>query len=69
MEKKRRLTSVGCPVGQPEFVVAELITKVEEHASLFKKITHILGVQIVVAPGVLCFHEGKLVVPDSAPPS
>ena len=43
---KQGLTVLGVPVGQPEFVVAELTAKAEEHASLFEKITHIPDVQI-----------------------
>ena len=44
--KKGINTVLGVPMGQPEFVVAELTAKAEEHASLFEKITHIPDVQI-----------------------
>ena len=57
---------LGVPVRQPEFVVAELTAKAEEHASLFEKITHIPDVQIGwLPPDVLCRHEGKLLAPHS----
>ena len=43
---KQGLTVLGVSVRQPEFVVAELTAKAEEHANLFEKITHVPDVQI-----------------------